>query len=472
MPLFYSNPPTLRARTSVKNIAHLPFWQTTVEPFETPEIDSLVTTDVLVVGGGFTGLWSAIQLATRFPYLSVTLVDKATFAGEATSRNGGFIHATLTHGFENSLQHWPRETQTLIELGYENLNAIKTFVKEHSIDCDWVDAGELETAFTDTDVRELQQQVAKANHLGLKWQFLDEETLNSRIRNPKFRGASFDPDGVATINPAKLAHGLVNYLKSVGVKLFQDVAVTDISVQHDMCTATHQSGVIRANKVIVATGAHFFAHPMSRLRTIPIYDYSIVSRVLKPEEVGLLGWSNREGIIDTGNQFHYYRLTPDNRILWGGYAANYHFGNAINEKLTYPQQEFEQLAEDFFSLFDQLQHVDFEFGWGGVIDTCSRFVPFFQKSHAGKVVQVAGFTGLGVATSRFAADVMVDLLFELETKRSTLSLVRKKPLPFPPEPIRSFTIWLTRASLVREDKTGRRNLWLRLLDALGVGFDS
>lgn len=472
MPHIYSKTPSLRARTSVKGITHQPFWQTTTDAFETPGIDTLHTTDVLVIGGGFTGLWSAIQLTTRFPYLNVTLVDKSMFAGEATSRNGGFIHATLTHGFENSLQHWPNETNTLIELGYENLKDIKTFTEQHNIDCDWVDAGELETAFTDVEVEELRKQVDKANLLGLQWQFLDEDSLQARIRNSKLRGASFDPDGVATINPAKLAYGLASYLHNKGVKLFQNVAINDIHVRGDICVATHESGEIRSNNIIVATGAHFFAHPMSRMRTVPIYDYSIVSRVLHHQELMSLGWKNREGIIDTGNQFHYYRLTPDNRILWGGYAANYHFGNAIHDALTYPQKEFEQLAEDFFSLFEELQDLDFEYGWGGVIDTCSRFVPFFQKSHSGKVVQAAGFTGLGVATSRFAADVMIDLLFELKTQRSTLELVRKKPIPFPPEPLRTLTIWLTRTSLLHEDKTGRRNLWLRLLDVLGVGFDS
>lgn len=468
----YSNPPTPRAAASVSSITYLPYWQTTIEPRETPTIESQHVTDVLVIGGGFTGLWSAIQLTTRFPYLSVTLVDKSKFAGEATSRNGGFIHATLTHGFENSLQHWPNETDSLVSLGYENLKGIKTFVEQHAIDCDWVDAGELEIAFTDEEVEELRRQVERANQLGLNWQFLDRESLQARIQNPKMRAASFDADGVATINPAKLAYGLVSYLHAAGVNLFQDVLINDIRLKNGTCIATHASGEIRAKNVIVATGAHFFAHPMSRMRTIPIYDYSIVSRVLQREELQALGWDKREGIIDTGNQFHYYRLTPDNRILWGGYAANYHFGNAIKEAFTYPQSEFEQLAEDFFSLFEELQHLDFEYGWGGVIDTCSRFVPFFQKSHSGNVVQAAGFTGLGVATSRFAADVMIDVLFELETKRSTLELVRKKPLPFPPEPLRTLTIWLTRSSLLKEDRTGRRNLWLRLLDALGVGFDS
>lgn len=472
MSSIYSLPPTDRAKESVANISYQPFWQSTIDRAETVSIPPTHSTDVLIVGGGFTGLWSAIQLRTRFPYLGITLVDKAEFAGEATSRNGGFIHSTLTHGFENSLHHWPEETPELIRLGNDNLQEIKSFIDEFGIECDWVDGGELEIALDSSQVDDLKLQVAKAQELNLDWKFLDYEALQSRVQNPKLLAASFDPHGVATINPAKLARGLIRYLEGRNVQLFQNTEVQKITLKDNICIVEHHSGEIRASKVIVASGAHFFAHSLSRMRTIPIYDYCIVSRVLDAAELDMIGWDNREGLIDSGNQFHYYRITPDNRILWGGYAANYHYGNKIQDSLIYQQHEFEQLAQDFFSLFENLAHLDFEYGWGGVIDTCSRFVPFFHLSHKSKVVQAAGFTGLGVATSRFAAEVMIDLLFDVQTPRRKLSLVREKPVPFPPEPLRSLSIWLTRRSLLHEDKTGRRNLWLRILDACGVGFDS
>lgn len=468
----YSLPPSKLAQEAVKHVIHKPFWQSTIENHQTQMIPPNLRTDVLVVGGGFTGLWSAVQLRLRYPSLRVALVDKSTFAGEATSRNGGFIHSTLTHGFENSLQHWPDETSTLIDLGNKNFSAIKSFIAENHIECDWIDAGELETALLPSQIAELERQVELANSLGLGWQFLDFESTQQKIHNPQLLAASFDPHGVATMNPAKLALGLVKYLEREGVELFQHTEVTKITRSNGTIVTTHSGGEIHSSKVIVASGAHFFVHPLTRMRTIPIYDYSIVSRVLHPEELQLLGWQGEEGVIDTGNQFHYYRLTPDRRILWGGYAANYHFGSAINESLTYQQQEFAQLAQDFFALFPNLKHIHFEYAWGGVIDTCSRFVPFFQTSHRGQVVQAAGFTGLGVATSRFAADVMIDLIFGETTERTALDMVKSKPVPFPPEPLRSLSIWLTRASLLHEDRTGKRNLWLRLLDLLGVGFDS
>ncbi|MGA0856972.1 MAG: NAD(P)/FAD-dependent oxidoreductase [Candidatus Nanopelagicales bacterium] len=468
----YSNTPTDRAIDAVANIQHFPYWQTTIDPYVTPEIDPYHQSDVLIIGGGFTGLWTAVQLSQRFGNLQITLVDKSSLASEASSRNGGFIHQTLTHGFENSLHHWPAETEKLIDLGRINFQELRNFIIEQKIECDWHDAGELEIALNESQISSLKEQVLKANSLNLDWQFLNFDELQERIHNPKFLAASFDPTGVATLNPAKLAHGLIRYLEQRGMKLYQNIEIKEIRTDNDTCLSKHANGVIRSGNVIVATGAHFFAHSLTKMRTVPIYDYSIVSRVLKDEELAKLGWSNREGVIDTGNQFHYYRLTSDNRILWGGYAANYHYGNTIDEALTYQQKEFIQLAEDFFELFEELTDLQFEYGWGGVIDTSSNFVPFFQKSHKGKVIQAAGFTGLGVASSRFAADVILDLLFDQNTARTSLKFVQKKPLPFPPEPLRSLSIWLTRKSLIKEDLTGKRNLWLKLLDRLGVGFDS
>ena len=472
MSISYSKKPSSRAKQAVANIRYQPFWQSTIDEIETPKIGPLHTTEVLIIGAGFTGLWSAIQLQQRFNNLSITIIDKSLVAGEATSRNGGFIHQTLTHGFENSLHHWPQQTAQLIELGKKNFYEIKQFIKHYEIDCQWVDSGELEIALTENDVQSLQEQVAQANSLGLDWQFLSRQEIQQRIHNPNFQAASFDPEGVATINPAKLAHGLCEYLKRNGVDIFQHTEVISLRSETDLITVEHTTGTIHAKKVIVATGAHFFAHPLSKMRTIPIYDYCIVSKPLSTSNLNQIGWDGKEGVIDTGNQFHYYRLTADNRILWGGYAANYHFGNTISDTLTYQQNEFEQLAQDFFELFPALINLDFEYGWGGVIDTCSRFVPFFQLSHRNSVAQAVGFTGLGVATGRFAADVMIDLLWQEETERTQLDLVQQKPFPFPPEPLRTFSIWLTRKSLLREDRTGRRNLWLRLLDFFGIGFDS
>ena len=194
---------------------------------------------------------------------------------------------------------------------------------------------------------------------------------------------------------------------------------------------------------------------------------------LSAAQLASLGWRDRRGASDMGNQFHYFRLTRDNRILWGGYDAVYYNGGRTHDELVSRPATFAALASHFFGTFPQLEGVAFTHAWGGVIDTCSRFCAFFGTAHAGRLAYAAGYTGLGVGASRFAGQVMLDLLAGADTERTRLAMVRSRPVPFPPEPLRSAVIQLTRSSLARADRNeGRRDAWLRLLDRIGLGYDS
>jgi glycine/D-amino acid oxidase-like deaminating enzyme len=194
---------------------------------------------------------------------------------------------------------------------------------------------------------------------------------------------------------------------------------------------------------------------------------------LSARQLASLGWRHRQGAADRGNQFHYFRLTADDRVLWGGYDAVYYNGGRIRAQYDQRPETFARLAGHFFATFPQLEDLSFEYAWGGVIDTCSRFCAFYGTARQGRLAYAAGHTGLGVGASRFGANVMLDLLAGQPTERTALDLVRSRPVPFPPEPARSAVIQLTRASLARADRDGgRRNRWLRTLDRLGVGFDS
>ncbi|RBI99345.1 FAD-dependent oxidoreductase, partial [Micromonospora provocatoris] len=232
-------------------------------------------------------------------------------------------------------------------------------------------------------------------------------------------------------------------------------------------------GAVRARQVVLATNA--FPPLLRRLRSwvVPVYDYALMTEPLTGAQRDAIGWRHRQGLADTGNQFHYYRLTADNRILFGGYDAIYHYGNRMAPALERREATFNTLATHFFSTFPQLADVRFSHRWGGVIDTCTRFCAFFGTAYEGRLAYAAGFTGLGVGATRFGARVTLDLLSGADTPLTRLDLVRRKPLPFPPEPARSVGINLTRWSLARADaRDGRRNLWLRTLDRLGLGFDS
>jgi len=206
---------------------------------------------------------------------------------------------------------------------------------------------------------------------------------------------------------------------------------------------------------------------------VPVYDYVLVTEPLSDTQREAIGWRRRQGIDDMASRFHYYRLTADGRILWGGYDAIYHFASRVGSELEQRERSFAGLSQRFFTNFPQLEGISFSHRWGGAIDTCSRFFAFHGTAMDGRVAYSVGHTGLGVGASRFGARVALDLLDGRDTEATRLEAVRSKPTPFPPEPLRWGAIELTKNRMAASDRhSGRRGLWLRTLDRAGLGFDS
>ena len=236
---------------------------------------------------------------------------------------------------------------------------------------------------------------------------------------------------------------------------------------------TSGGGRVTAGRVALATNVFPSLLKRNRLMTVPVYDYVLMTEPLTDDQLDDIGWGDRQGISDLANQFHYFRLSRDNRILFGGYDAVYHYGRRVRSAYENRPETFEKLASHFFTTFPQLEGTRFTHRWAGAIDTSTQFCAFFGTARKGRVAYAAGFTGLGVAATRFAGDVMLDLLAGEQTERTELEMVRKRPLPFPPEPAAAAGINATRWSLDRADHNrGRRNILLKTLDALGLGFDS
>lgn len=419
--------------------------------------------DLLVVGGGFTGLWTALRAVERDPSAKVLLIEADRIAEHATGRNGGFCEASITHGDANGLARWPGEFDTLRELGLRNLDEIEATVERYGIDCGFVRGGVLTVATRHHEIPDLRPDVPG---------FLDTPSVRRMVGSPTYLAGRHSPDDAALVDPARLAWGLADAAEKLGVRLAENTRLTSLHDRGDHVEAGTDRAVVKARKVVLATNA--FRNPLRRLHwsVLPVYDYVLVTEPLSDDRLEAIGWDPEIAVTDSGNQFHYYRITPDRRILWGGYDAIYHFGRSIDARHDDRRQTFERLAEHFAETFPQLRGIRFTHRWSGVIDTSSRFCAFFGAAHHGRTTYATGFTGLGVGASRFAADVMLDLLDGRPTERTSLSMVRERPPPFPPEPFAWAGVQITRWSLARQDRTGRRNLWLRVLDRFGLGFDS
>ncbi len=442
-------------------------------PASLPALTADTTADLVVVGGGYTGLWTALRAKERDPGCDVVLLEAGRCGDQASGRNGGFASASLTHGFANGVARWPEELATLDDVGARNLAEIGETVRRHGIDCRWEETGELTVATAPHQVEELGALAEEMRAAGRDVELLDAAGAQAEVRSPSYLGALRDRTGTVLLEPARLAWGLRETCLSLGVRIHEGTPATGLS--HSRAGVEVRAGAVavRAGHVALATNAFPPLLRRLRLMTVPVYDYVLATEPLSDEQLASVGWQGRQGIGDAANLFHYYRLTRENRIVWGGYDAVYHYGSRIRRGLEQRDATHVLLAEHFVATFPQLSGVRFTHRWGGVIDTCTQFSAFFGTAYDGRVAYALGYTGLGVAATRFGADVMLDLLAGEETERTRLRMVREKPLPFPPEPVRYAGVQLTRRSLARADAdAGRRNLWLRSLDRLGLGFDS
>ena len=448
-----------------------PFWLAQPgAPEPGPPLETDEKADLVVIGGGLTGLWAA--LLAREAGQEVVLLEGERIAFGASGRNGGFMDASLTHGIENGVARWPDEMEQLERLGRENFAAIKEAMGRHGIDAGFEETGELSFATAPYQAEYIPEIVETARAHGWPAEALTAEQAQAEVHSRTYHGAAFLPEGRGLVDPARLAWGLAAAARAAGARIYERSPATRLERDGEGVRAT-AGHAVRARRAILATSAFPPLVRAIRRYVVPVYDYVLVTEPLGAEQRDSLGWARRQGLTDMGNQFHYYRLTSDDRILFGGYDAVYNFRNGMGPHLDERPASFELLAAHFFETFPYLEGLRFTHRWGGAIDTCSRFSVMFGKALGGRAVFAVGYTGLGVAASRFGAQVALDLVEGRDTERTRLGMVRAKPIPFPPEPLRWAGITLTRRALARADRRdGRRGPWLRVLDRLGLGFDS
>lgn len=433
-----------------------------------PRLTTDLTADIVVVGAGYFGLWTALKAKERDPGSRVVVVEAHRVGWAASGRNGGFCDASLTHGIENGKSRWPDEIDVLEELGMANLDGMGADIERYGLDVDWERTGALTVATEPHQIEWLR--TAAIEERGV---FLTADQVRAELDSPTYLAGYLDRAGCALVDPGKLAHELARACTEAGVEIFERTKAHRLDDGVAGPLVVTGAGSVQARSAVLATNAFPSLLLRDRLSTVPVYDYVLATEPLSAEQLDRIGWSMRRGLSDSANQFHYYRLSADNRIIWGGYDAVYFYGGRIRPEYEERTESYEKLAAHFFTTFPQLRDVRFSHRWAGVIDTSTRFCAQFGLARQGRVAYANGFTGLGVAATRFAAEVSLDRLAGLDTERTRLDMVQQLPLPFPPEPFASAGIQATRWSLDRADhNAGKRNVLLKTLDALGLGFDS
>jgi glycine/D-amino acid oxidase-like deaminating enzyme len=465
--------PTRAQRAAFADAEPRPYWPQTLSEREPhAPLEQLLECDLCIIGGGYTGLWAALHAKEQAPAREVVVLEATRCGAGASSRNGGFLNYSLTHGIENGRARFPHELAALERLGTRNYEELLADLARYGIEAELEATGELDVAVSAQQAAELEEGASVLREFGQRAELLDRTAVQSEVHSPLYEAGLWLQSGAAIINPAKLADGLRGAALRAGVRICEHSRVQTLQRGPAGVEAVTDAGTVSAARALIATSAYEPLVPAIGRYIAPVYDYALMSEPLSQAQLDSIGWRRRQGIGDSGNQFHYYRLSADNRILWGGYDAVYRYGGPVGPQHDDHGPTFARLSQNFFTNFPQLEGLRFTHRWGGAIDTCSRFSVFFGRALGGHAVYALGYTGLGVGASRFGGRTGLDLLDGRSSDATGLDFVGRRPVPFPPEPLRSAVIGLTRNRIAAADRSGRRGLWLRTLDRLGLGFDS
>ncbi len=447
------------------------YWQDIYGPTTPIErLKGAIACDLLIVGGGYFGLWSAIIAKERAPELKVVICERSAIGDGASGKNGGFVQYSLTHGIEQGVERFSDELSELEALGRQNFIEIAKFIEQNDLEVDYEESGSIEIA--KRSGTELSKRVWSLKSNGVDATYLNAKEVQDKIKINGYADGVLMPKFSALIDPFKLTQELKRVALGLGVIIFEATPVLELREEGSLLAAETPMGAITAKRAIVATNVQTDLVPSLKRYIAPVYDYALMTEPLTSVQFAATNWSGREGLSDIANQFHYFRLTKENRILWGGFDAIYHFGNVMSRDFEVRSQTFDRLIQHFRQAFPYLEDLQFTHAWGGAIDTCTRFAPFFGRSHGGKVSYASGFTGLGVAATRFSARVAFAMHYEPNWAPLQSKYVTEKPLPMPPEPFRYLAIEKTKRSLAKEDETGKADLWLRTTRRMKFGFAS
>ena len=366
----------------------------------TPPLAGDGDADLVVIGGGFTGLWTAITAKRRHPNRDVLVLESEYVGHGATGRNGGFVSESLTHGLAHGLAAWPDQVDALTALGRDNLAGLQDDVRAQGIAADLRLNGKTLVAITTHQADGLPALAALLAAHGEDVTLLDADQVRADVASPTYLGGVRIRSGGGTLDPLGLAVGLRDWALRLGVRLHERTPARSLDTRR----VHTPHGQVRARQVAVVTNA--YPAPVRRLRKyiVPVYDHVLVTEPLSEAQWAGVGWAERQGLTDAGNQFHYYRPLSDGRILWGGYDAIYYYGSATDGRAgaarVLAPAAGRALPADLPAAGGRPVHAPL--GRADRHLLALRPVPA-ASDRSGTVAHAIGFTGLGVAYSRFAA---------------------------------------------------------------------
>lgn len=439
------------------------------DPAAAPPLEGQAEHDVVIVGGGYTGLWTAYHLTERDPAARVVILEQDICGGGPSGRNGGFLHG------------WWDQLPALVDLfgadaalevaraADETVNAVGEVCRRHRIDAWFHRGGYLRVSASTAQDGDWREAVEAGRALGVGDEFVEltRGEVQARCASPTFRGGALMPNA-ATLQPARLARGLRRVLLERGVTIHEGSRVTRLE-RRDGVRVTTDRGEVRAEQAVLGLNAWAAGWPGFRSSLVAWGSYLLLTEPV-PELLAALGWTAGEAITDSRFTVHYFRTTPDGRVAFGAGVGPAGYGGRVGAAFERDRGAVVRAAAGLRRLLPPLAGVAIEEAWGGPIDVSSDRLPLIGSRAGGRIHYAHGYSGNGVGPAHLAGRIIAARIAGADDPVTRLALVERRARPFPPEPIRYVGARLVREALIRQDEeqdAERRPGWIvRFLGSL------
>lgn len=414
--------------------------------------------DVVIVGGGYTGLWTAYCLTEREPDIRVAIVERDVCGSGPSGRNGGFLH-----GWWDQLPllvdlYGPERALEAARAADEAIDGTRAFCDQHGVDAWFVRAGYLRVSASAAQDDEWAGPIATCARLGVGGSYheLTAAEVQARCASPAFRRGAFMPNA-ATIQPARLARGLRRVLVERGVTIHEQTRVQRI-VTDGMVEVRTAGARIRAEQAVLAVNAWAAGWPGHR-STLMAWGSYIVLTEPAPDILSAMGWTGGEAIADSRFTVHYFRTTPDGRVAFGAGVGPAGFGGRIGHEFEHDRRSIRRAVSGMHRLLPALDSSTLSEAWGGPIDVTTDRLPLIGARSGGRVHYAHGYSGNGVGPARLAGRILAARILGSDDPLTRLAIVERRTRRLPPEPFRYVGARIVREALIRRDElndAGRR----------------
>jgi glycine/D-amino acid oxidase-like deaminating enzyme len=415
-----------------------------------PALAQDTTADVVILGGGYTGMWTAWFLKERDPGIDIAILEADICGGGPSGRNGGFLDSWWGHVADMTATFGDSDALSLLQAAAPSPTEVGAWCKQNGVDAWFRNGGDLAVTTNRTQEGKWVSTIEAAERIGVgdRFQVLSPEQVKARCDSPMFGSGMYVADA-ATVHPARLARGLRRVLLEKGVRIFESSPVTRFGRGKPAIAETPRA-TVRAGEAIVALGA--WATPWKAFRPyMTVRGSYMVMTEPAPELLENIGWTGSEAVRSMRASIHYLRTTPDGRIAFGLGGLQPNLGTKVDHRYAYDEVMVRRVALDLHRMFPAFKDVPLAAGWGGPINVSGYNLPFFGTTKPGNVHHGLGYTGNGVGPSHLGGKILASLATHADDEFTRLAVVTREPKRFPPEPIRSPGVLLANEAIRRKD---------------------